>query len=235
MDEAHYFLQDPSSRHLLDLDLNGYTLITYRASDLSPKILAATQAVIVTRESDPAEVLALKGLCGSCNRRTDKEWSEIFERLVIGEAVALPVTEEAHGDVRRIHLAPRLTPHVRHLAKYIDLPVSENRAFVFWRGGLPTGKRARTLQEFVEVIDHAPSADLDGHVRRKDFSRWIANVFGDYRLGNRIGELEDAYRLAQAPHIAEDLVREIRQRYEFAGDDWRIGCEHPLEEAAVKA
>lgn len=217
VDEAHYFLQDAASRHLLDLDLNGYTLVTYRASDLPPDVLAATQAVIVTRESDPAEIRALKGLCISCSNRTDKEWSEIFERLVIGEAVALPITDEAQGDIRRIHLAPRLTPHVRHLAKYIDMPVSESRAFVFWRGGAPTGGRARTLREFIEILDHASSADLEGHLRRKDFSRWIVNVFGDHRLGSIISELEDIYRLGKTPDIAEDIVREVRLRYDFCG------------------
>lgn len=218
VDEAHYFLQDPASQHLLDLDLNGYTLVTYRASDLSPEVLAATQAVLVTRESDPAEIRALNGLCSSCAKKTDKEWSEIFQKLVIGDAVALPITDEAHGDARRIHLAPRLTPHVRHLAKYIDMPVSENRAFVFWSGSSPTGKRARTLREFVDVVDRAEVADLDGHLRRKDFSNWIITIFGDYRLGNIVSGLEDRYRFGAAPDIAEDLAREIRLRYSFVGD-----------------
>lgn len=60
----------------------------------------------------------------------------------MGEAVALPLTEEAEGEVRRIALAPRLTPHVRHLAKYVDLPVPAGRAFVFWLDGTPDGHRA---------------------------------------------------------------------------------------------
>lgn len=230
VDEAHYFLQDPASQHLLDLDLNGYTLVTYRASDLSPEVLAATQAVIVTRESDPAEIRALKGLCSSCSSRTDKEWNKIFERLVIGDAVVLPITDEAHGDVRRIHLAPRLTPHVRHLAKYIDMPIPESRAFVFWRGSSPTGKRARTLREFVEVVDHATLSDLDGHLRRKDFSRWIVDVFGDYRLGNVVSKLEDTYRSEKTPDIAEELAREIRLRYNFVSDG--LGLSKPNADGA---
>ena len=219
VDEAHYFLQDSASQHLLDLELNGYTLVTYRASDLCHETLAASQAVIVTRESDPGETRSLQALCSSCSvARTVREWREIFEGLVIGEAVVLPITDEAQGDVRRIRLAPRLTPHVRHLAKYMDIPVPERHAFIFWRGGSPTGQRARTLREFVAVVDGAPLGHLEGHLRRKDFSRWITNVFGDYRLGGTVSDLEEQYRSGNEVEIAANLVRAIRSRYDFVHD-----------------
>jgi hypothetical protein len=215
VDEAHYFLQDPASQQLLDFDLGGYTLVTYRASGLHKEILAATQAVIVTRESDPEEIGALRALCRSCEGGgDDREWGVMFERLVIGEAVALPITEEAHGEVRRIHLSPRLTPHVRHMAKYIDIPVSENRSFVFSREGVPTGQRAQTLREFVDIIGHASPSALDGHLRRKDFSRWIGDVFGDYQLSRIVSGIEEDHRAGGAPDVAGDLSREIRSRYD---------------------
>jgi hydroxymethylpyrimidine pyrophosphatase-like HAD family hydrolase len=216
VDEAHYFLHDPDVRGLLDLDLSGYTLVTYRASKLYCDLLAASQAVIVTRESDPHEVGALYALCRSCeSHMTEKEWGQVLGNLVIGEAIALPVTEEAEGGVRRIRLAPRLTPHVRHLAKYIDIPVPEGRAFLFWHDGLPTGRRARTLREFVAVVEHLPSATLDGHLRRSDFSSWIASVFGDYPLANTVRRVEDDYRTGSIPDVATSLVEAIRSRYEF--------------------
>ncbi len=139
--------------------------------------------------------------------------------LVIGEAVALPVTEEAGGDVRRIRLSPRLTPHVRHLSKYIDIPVPESRAFVFWRDGSPTGGRARTLREFASVLEQLPAAAFDGHLRRGDFSSWIAKVFGDYPLANAVRRLEDDYRTDDTSDVATSLVQAIHSRYEFIEPD----------------
>jgi hypothetical protein len=216
VDEAHYFLHDPDVRDLLDLDMSGYTLVTYRASKLCSDLLAASHAVIVTRESDPREVDALHALCGSCdNQMTDREWGNVLGNLTIGEAVALPVTAEAEGNIRRIRLAPRITPHVRHLAKYIDIPVSEGRAFVFWSDGSLTGRRARTLREFVTVVEQSPPGALDEHLRRGDVSRWIASVFGDYPLANTVTRVEEDYRKGNLPDIATSLVEAIRSRYEF--------------------
>ncbi len=192
VDEAHYFLDNPQLPNLVDFKAGGYTLVTYRASKLPRELLATCEAVIVTRESDPLEVHALRELCRSCvGSKSEGEWAGVFEGLVIGEAVALPVTQEAGGEVRRIRLAPRLTPHVRHLAKYVDLPVSEGHAFVFWRDGAPSGEQARTLREFVSILEQSNLKALDGHLRRSDFSRWIAGVFGDYPLAKTIRQIED--------------------------------------------
>ena len=212
VDEAHYFLDTTHVPKLLDLDQGGYTLVTYRASTIRRDLLAATQAVIVTRESNPDEVRALHSLCRSCQGAMDEhEWAQLFESLVLGEAVALPITEEAEGDVRRIRLTPRLTPHIRHLSKYLDIPVPEGQAFVFWRDGSPSGLRARTLCEFVEIAERSPAVAFAGHLRRHDFSRWIAEVFGDYPLAKTVRQLEDNYRSGGM----SDVVQAIRRRYEF--------------------
>jgi hydroxymethylpyrimidine pyrophosphatase-like HAD family hydrolase len=215
VDEAHYFLQDADVLSLLDLELNGYTLVTYRASTLHPTILAASQAILVTCESDPREVKALAALCGACGQMDSDRWEDLLAGLKVGEAVVLPVTAEAGGRARRLRLAPRLTPHMRHLAKYIDIPVSPRRAFVFGPNAAGAKPRARTLREFVAIVEHMPVDALDGHLRRGDFSRWVGDTFGDYPLAQAIKTLESAYRADQAPAIAARVGQAVRARYEF--------------------
>ena len=88
--------------------------------------------MIVTRESDPKEIAVLRHLCGTCaGSRSESEWLQSLGNLPIGEAAALPITTESKGEVTRIRLTPRLTPHIRHAAKYIDLPVSEAESIRF--------------------------------------------------------------------------------------------------------
>jgi hydroxymethylpyrimidine pyrophosphatase-like HAD family hydrolase len=216
VDEAHYFLHDVDVSELLDLELNGYTLVSYRASRLDKNVLKSSQAVVVTRESDPNEVRSLFALCRSCQgQKSEAEWRRLLDRLAIGEAVVLPVTEESQGEIRRIHLTPRLTPHVRHLAKYIDIPVPESRAFVFWRDGVMTRDRARTFREFVGVLERSSVSGLDGHLRRGDFSRWIGDIFGDYPLSNTVRQIEQDYLSGTIDDLPVALAQAVRSRYEF--------------------
>lgn len=216
VDEAHYFLHDPDGPDLLDLELNAYTLVTYRASKLHPSVLKASQAIVVTCESDPHEVRALHELCCP-DEPPDTSWERLLGNLVVGEAVVLPVTDEAEGDLRRIRLAPRLTPHVRHFAKYIDIPVPVGRGFVFSQNGTPTGQEAHTLRELIDRLETVPSVSVDGHVRRGDFSRWIARVFGDYPLARTVGRLEAEYVAGGAglKDTIAGLGQAIRGRYDF--------------------
>lgn len=215
VDEAHYFLGGSDIDNQFDLEQSGYTLVTCRASALHRKIMSATQAVIVARESDPTEVRALSTICAKSNpAMEEREWGQLLDKLVIGEAVVLPGADETGGGLRRIRLAPRLTPHVRHFAKYIDIPVPEARAFVFWRNGAP-GRRARTLREFIGVVETTPSGTLNEHARRGDFSKWIAGVFGDYPLANSVRCLEDEYSAGTIADINPRLSAVIRARYDL--------------------
>ena len=123
--------------------------------------------MIVTCESNPAEMEALRARCAGCADVDPARWA-ILGHLKVGQAVALPITEEAGGELRLFTIAPRLTPHVRHREKYVDVPVSAHRAFVFNANGQP-GHRIRTLRQFVSELESTPPALLAGYIMRGDF------------------------------------------------------------------
>jgi hydroxymethylpyrimidine pyrophosphatase-like HAD family hydrolase len=216
IDEAHYFLNTAPAHDPLDLQGNGYTLVTFRASQLPKALVDATEVVLVTCESDPAEVAALHRLCRSSEPL--ETWRAMLGGLELGEAAALPTTEEAGAALRRIHLGLRVTPHVRHREKYVDVPVPEARAFAFTGPGMPDEPRARTLKEFVLALDTLPRSVLEGHARRGDYSRWLRDVFGDYALALEVGAAEARWRDERDPAAVSAIASAVRGRYDFTAD-----------------
>jgi hypothetical protein len=214
IDEAHYFLREPNVKQLLDFDLNAYTLVTYRPSDLHPDLRGDIDAVIVKRSTQPQEVQALLAMVG--NKGVEQEWTIALGSLADYEAALLPGIEEAEGKLTRFTLLPRLTPHVRHETKYLDVQLVEGQEFVFTDNGKSIGTPARSLKQFVLSLANTPATSLDGHARRGDFSRWIEGVFHDHRLASDVRKIEQRYRLGHLRDVREPMASLIRDRYQFS-------------------
>ena len=217
LDEAHYYLHDTDAPQLLDFERNGYTVVTYCASRLPRALLASTEVMIVTCESDPAEVEALRARCAGRAGIDASRWP-ILGHLKVGQAIALPITEETGGELRLFRIAQRLTPHVRHREKYVDVPVSSHRAFVFKSNGQPV-HRIRTLRQFVSELEHTPPTLLAGYIMRGDFSRWIGEVFGDRALAGELRALEERYRGGSRAETVSEMASAVRGRYDLAEDE----------------
>ncbi len=209
IDEAHYFLHDDGAEGLLDLQRNGYTVATYCASRLPKALLDATEVMIVTCESSPSELEMLHRACHERAPCALPDFS-MLQTLRPGQAVALPVTAEAGGQLQLFTVAARLTPHVRHRQKYVDVPVSEQRSFVFG-----SATRIRTLRAFVRHLESQPPQGLWPFIQRGDFSRWVKDVFGDHALAADLRALEGQYRGAPNAETVGALVDAIRARYDL--------------------
>ena len=207
VDEAHYFLNPLDAPELFDRELGGYLLVTYRISDLSPDILKASEAAIVTRVDDRRQALALQALAPGVG--TTEEWLALLAELAIDEAVLLPGPSESGESLKRFRVAPRLAAHVRHRQKYADVPVSLEQEFAFTRGGRPIGRRARTMRDLLSALPALPDDVVQGHLARGDFRRWIEDVFGDHELGDAILHLERD----DVSRVRDDLRRVIADRY----------------------
>lgn len=211
LDEAHYFLAGQDASRLVDLELAGYIFVTYRVSALPEPVRTAPDTVVmVTRETDPDESRTLLSMC---RPQPCAESPVTFRDLQSTEAALLPGAEEAHGQVRRFQLAPRLTTHVRHRTKYLDMPVIDSQAFVFTGDGR-TGERARTLKEFTSLLATLSADRLVGHLRRHDFSRWVEGVFRDRPLAAYLHTVEKRVDDDPPRDVADAVGQAIRARYE---------------------
>jgi hydroxymethylpyrimidine pyrophosphatase-like HAD family hydrolase len=214
VDEGHYFLSDAIDRRLLDLDFNGYTVVTYWPSQLPAELVAATEVILVTRESNLGEIEALRKHCPACRHLSPEAWHTL-PHLRLDQAVALPVTDEAGAELRTFIIGERLTPHVRHRQKYVDVPVPDNRAFVFGSGRRSVTARAHTLREFVDVLETLDVTQGSGYLRRRDFSRWIGDVFGDHALARDLEGAERRYAREEYPDALRQIADAIRTRYDL--------------------
>lgn len=211
LDEAHYFLNGPDSLSLIDLDFEGYTLVTYRLSQLYEDVRNSAEVLLATRVTDPSEVQTLLSM--SRSRSDIGNWQSRLAGLSISEAVLFIRSLETMEKGELFTLAPRFTLHVRHQQKYLGVDVLDRNAFVFTQNYIPTGRRAGSLKEFLEILGNCPSDVLDGHLRRGDFSRWIADVLGDYPLAAQLRTIEHLYRLHQVLGVRDAIAQAISDRY----------------------
>ena len=211
LDEAHYFLHEAGISKLLDLELAGYTLVTYQPSQLHPDVLAASEAIVATRLTDPRE---MEALAISCNWPT--ACRHVVSQLELGQGALLSTAGDGRGTVTVVQLAPRLTSHVRHREKYLDVPVAQDRAFVFSKDDRSAHPRAASLREFSVAVASRPVEQLEAFLRRGDFSRWIADVFGDNALAAEVDAIEDQYRLGRVSDVADAIVHAVESRYDLS-------------------
>jgi hypothetical protein len=59
-----------------------------------------------------------------------------------------------------------------------------------------------------------PDDQIEGHLRRHDFSRWIDGVFRDHPLAAYVRGIEGRVDTDDAHEIAEAIAQAIRARYE---------------------
>lgn len=217
LDEAHYFLWPGGANQLIDPELAGYIIVTYRLSTISPDArLPQDTVAIMCRESDEHEVETLAAMC--CPASAQPLSTSMLAGLAPDEAALLPGADEAHGEAVQFTVAPRLTEHVRHRSKYLDMSVPDAQAFVFGEGPR-AGPRARSMKEFMSLLDIQPPAVLRGHMLRHDFSRWIEHVFRDGPLAARVRSIEQRIENGEsAGEAAQAINQVIRARYEPPGE-----------------
>ena len=101
----------------------------------------------------------------------------------------------------------------------MDVPVSAQRAFVFTPNGRGKPHTAHTLRQFVAALEHTAPPLLDGYLIRGDFSRWIADVFGDRALADELRDLEARYRSGADGDALAQMASAVRGRYDLGEDE----------------
>jgi hypothetical protein len=95
--------------------------------------------------------------------------------------------------------------------------VSDAQAFYFYENvGRPTGKSARNLMDFLNMVNMIKLESLEFHLERKDFQKWFKEILGDHQLAERMEKisLADNEELrARIKEVLENRLRELQDTY----------------------
>ena len=187
--------------------------MTYKPSWLRPSILQGIDALVLARITTPKEVSCLRDMLTSAGEPGQRAMG-VLPNLPSGEFVLIQ-PDGATGALT-FTPAPRQTPHVRHLRKYADSQVPANQRFFFRNPDGGVVMAADSLSAFREALASAPEGSLAHHAARRDFSRWVLDVFGDRTLGHQMRKLEARWTRGEIRDLRGRLGELVAFRY---GDD----------------
>ncbi|HLV02504.1 MAG TPA: HAD hydrolase family protein [Acidobacteriota bacterium] len=216
IDEAQGFFppeEDEAASILTDtMKQGGVTLVTYKPSCVSKKVLGRVHNWVLTRCNGGRE---LQTLVESLPRLDDSMLATI-KSLPLGEAVICFACGKREGppiqETIRFRTAPRDVPHIRHLHKYLQVPLPTEKRFYFSDAAGGSHGSAASLWELTNMLPKVPARSLEFHSSRGDLVLWVEEVLQDEELGRHLKKLKSRGLLGET--LRDALIQTVRARYE---------------------
>lgn len=204
LDEAQEFLFEGSEITSLlrpVLEVGGWAFVSYRPDRLSESVLASLHHLLLTRITDRTIGDCLRTHCAVCSLK-----GAHLDQIPMGSALL------CGGDVVRMRPAIRRVPHIRHLYKYLDIPLPPGKRFAFCTERGYLGVEAASVYELSRLIPTIPLESLEYHDRREDFVKWAEGTLGDGGLASRLKKV--ANRRYRGEELREALNQVVSTHYE---------------------
>jgi len=203
IDEAHHVM--PSNWQPTDIELperlEGVLLVSVTPGLLSKSLLRAIDTVVMVGDK-PRQMF---------HELTQAQKLPMIDPPVekIASGDALLWSRSANAAPLLVKLEPSKIEHRRHLRKYAEGELPEDRSF-FFRG--PEGKlklRAPNLITFMELGDGVDDDTWLFHLRRHEVSQWLREAIKDEELADKVARVED-----EDAHDANASRQEVRKLIE---------------------
>jgi len=204
LDEAQEFLFEGSEVTTLLrplLETGGWAFVSYRPDRLSESVLTSLHHCLLTRLTDSQIGDCLRTHCAVCSLKDAS-----LDQIPMGSALL------CSGEIVRMRPAIRRVPHVRHLYKYLDVPLPPGKRFSFRTEKGHLGIEAASLYELSRLIATLPLESLEYHDRREDLVKWADWTLGDGGLAARLRKV--ANRHYQGEELREALAQVVSTHYE---------------------
>lgn len=183
LEEAQRFLTTPNHPCLEAfmplLEMGGCTIVSYRPDRLQPAVLKQLEHCFLTQLTKPEAIDTLRVRCPWLNTET---LAEIPHSHVLFDGEQMI---ELRTNARRVR-------HIRHLYKYLDMPLPRHKRFRFHDQSGSLHIEAASLFEFKELLPTLPIETLAFHQQRGDFAAWIRSSLDDDELATLFDQLGHA-------------------------------------------
>jgi HAD superfamily hydrolase (TIGR01484 family) len=216
VDEAHHVLPADwqSSEFALPSRLDGTLLLSVMPASIAPAALRCISSLLVVGDK-PADML--------------REFAQAHDLAAppvtvdrVPEGQALLWDRRSSALAQFVTLEPSRTERRRHLRKYAEGALPEDRSFYF-RG--PQGKlklRASNLIQFMELADGVDEETWLFHVGRGEISKWLDEGIKDEALATLVRRIEQDDKLDAAGSRGQVRAL-IEQTYTLPADVERQG------------
>jgi hydroxymethylpyrimidine pyrophosphatase-like HAD family hydrolase len=216
IDEAHHLLPTSwqPSAETLPRETSGLMLITVHPDHVAPPVLSLIDTIVAVGQaperaigSFAAGVAAGERAVGEA-RTTPVE----FEPVKLAEGEALAWSRGGGAAPFKLKIAPPSGERQRHLRKYAEGSLGEDKSF-FFRG--PEGKlnlRAQNLTLFNQIAEGLDDTTWLHHLRQGDYSRWFRESIKDAALAEAAARVERRRDLSAADSRAA-IKAAIEERY----------------------
>lgn len=189
VDEAHHAIPAnwrPTDQNLPER-LDGVLMVSVTPSLVAPSVLRALDALVVLG-AKPRDML---------HEFTDANRSEptdnVPEALEAGTALLWSKTKGGAPTLLRVE--PSRTERRRHLRKYSEGELPEDRSFYFRGAEGKLNLRAHNLILFMDLADGVDDDTWLFHLRRGEISRWLRHGIKDETLAAKAAAIESDQQL----------------------------------------
>lgn len=189
VDEAHHAIPAnwrPTDQNLPER-LDGVLMVSVTPSLVAPSVLRALDTLVVLGDR-PREML---------HEFTDANRSEpadgVPEALDAGTALLWSKTKGGAPTLLRVE--PSRTERRRHLRKYSEGELPEDRSFYFRGAQGKLNLRAHNLILFMDLADGVDDDTWLFHLRRGEISRWLRHGIKDETLAAQAAAIESNQQL----------------------------------------
>ena len=182
---------------------DGLVLVTVHPDQLSPAALANVKLMMAVGEAPKEKIEMLARQLGRTPPRLLQGPASPEKALVwnVDSAEAAFVPRPKPQGERR-----------RHIRKYAEGQLGEDKSFYFRGGGNKLNLRAHNLSMFMQIAEGVDDATWLHHLQAGDYSRWFREAIKDADLAAEVQEAE-AVLQSDAPLSRGRILSAIERRY----------------------